>query len=1112
MVDIYMSEVIIARTWCRPHMDTMLATTKTMSPQTRTGLYFDPPLFDSSSLPPVGSSGHRAFKKHKVLPHPRNSSSNGKQPIAYTLQPQRHLTINTRVPSSSSSSQTSSPRSLKHQNRRVGGPALPPTPPAAHSRTSSSSQSIQPSSPTCIETPVQSVPSGIPGTPPNQRSPPTPDVTPPRQSQRPKVCRPSLVDRLPSKATTDSRSASFKTARENPDSSEDERSTLRPIVPSVSGRTSQSTVRQTVDAKQKKTQNVGLGLGLDSQESLTPRAKQEFITFDGEWGSGSEVEQEWDDNLNRNVMVRKRRAHPKINGAMGRKEVVEDVTVTPTNATKALRSLLQMHPSPQDSAAANRDKSWNAPSASESSMSSDVRRSSGMSSKSTVSTVVEAILVDATPQQRKTLRHVRGQTALRDPGSDLSPSSSTVNTIGLLNGTIQNPQLRRRRVEDARSESFASTATLNSLTSRKARREVWKNGGIPVVVIPDRKASAKAKKTPSLRSTSSRKSQRSNSMSSVPLSNHAKARDLTPYFDRPSRRSRTMSESDGSLPGDQRTMDYAPMIPMRRSSLSAPTSRNGSVAGSRAGSRSSSLTIESLKVHNTLLERQTKFPSPPKVTVERAPSVEQARANFKPGQLQPTAPSIESSHKDAPDVDHNGDPFFGKRLTTHNTPFSQASVETNGTHSAAEVSEAMAVNIYPHQNKSVLMVDHTNSLQREKSGDSGGTDATEKAGQVDKPNIATTDANAGSITPPQPKYSMDEVDSPLRNPRAPPDPPAIKLTPATPSGLTPATEKMKMLGNYFEENPGRRPSLVKRALSLRKSSGGSGNPGILSRTLSRTRNMRKDTAENAAMDKDKDVASGQYPVANEAPPDKARLHPFWKPSSSSQMNAEDEEDWVYDVPDEVDQIYRYPAIDNRSAPPRRSLSSRMKRTFAILPVESDEHYTVADARGPERRTIGRTRSGSLRVMRPHDSYSSLRWRRTSTDNEEDRPFTAPDRPGHRVWGVEKRTDLEGRRLFPGWQDKMEQYGLHGLQRRLSEHRRQKRTEALRQKISGPREVRDGVGEVIKRNSYKGPSYQAASPLTHHANDMGRARQLSGVERAPMVQAQVEKTKLGPVPL
>ncbi|ORY65421.1 uncharacterized protein BCR38DRAFT_341330 [Pseudomassariella vexata] len=1033
----------------------MLAPTETTSSTAQAGLYFDPLKFDRSSLPAVPSS-QRAFKKHKVLPHPRNN----KPYTTYEARPSGQLNAEPcAVPARPTL------RSSKPPLRRVRPPDPPPTPPT-HSRASSSSQSVLPPSPTYVESPAASAPSAagrLPSTPPNQRSPPTPDVTPPDPTRRPKAFRPVLADRIPSKATTaDSRADSFKTARETPGSSAEDL-TLR--LRASSGRTSQSTVRQSKDPKQNTTQ--GLGLRLESEENLTPRTKHEFVAFDGEWGSANDVEQEWDDNLMRNVTVRKRRNPPKGKGSNGRKhevvEVVEDVTITPTNATKALRSIpLQdrvetVDSSPTKELGDRGSKHWTALSTSESSISTNPKRSSGMSTKSTVSTIVEAILVDTPPQRLKTLRHVKKQTGLRDSRSDLSPSSSTTNSIGL-DENVRHPR-GRARFNVARSESLASSGTVSSLASRKARREVWKNGGIPVIVIPDRRTSMKSMATPSLRSTSSRRSQRSNSLSSVPLSSVSKAKekDLSLYLDRPSRRGRTLSESDGSLPGDQRTIDYPPMVPVRTSSLSAPTSRNtsraGSLAGSRTGSRSNSLTAESLTAHNAVQGQHKRLP-PPKVTVERVPS------------------SHRDAHDHRPLVDHNGDPFFGKRLTTHNTPFSIASVETNGTHSAAEVSEAMAVNIYPHQNKSVLMVDHTSSksgetnvLQRQRSA---GTDEMATTPVIDKPKIITSSPDGGPVTPPQPWFSMDEVDSPLRNPRAPPEPPAlavpppaIKFIPATPSGLTPAADKMKMLGNYFEETE-RRPSLVKRALSLRVSSDGSAQrPGFLLRTLSMSKNTHKDTSENSAVEKGKDAILTQYPTANDPPPDEARLHPFWRPTSSL-FDSQGDEDWVYDITDEGDRVYRYPPVDNRPSPPRRSLSQRMKNTFAILPVANDDHYTAADSYGPERRTIKRTKSGNLRVMRHQNSYSSMRWGRSASPSSlrhrsqsqamtgQGRPSTAPDRTGRRMSGVEKR-----------------QYGLQNLQRRLSEHRRQKRTDALRGKISGPREVRDGVGEVIKRKSYKG---------------------------------------------
>ncbi|KAH9900281.1 hypothetical protein F4778DRAFT_782386 [Xylariomycetidae sp. FL2044] len=1056
----------------------MLAPAETLPPSATTTLYFDP-LFDR---PTPSKPNRRAFKKHKVLPHPRNEPSPPRSHSRVLTEPLPVADATVACTLDSPASPDLSTSEAGHSNStKTLGPDPPPTPPALP-RTSSTTHSALPSTPTKIRgsglsAAANSMRTTIPGTPPPERTPPTPDVTPPQLERRPKAFRPPLADRFPSKVTSDSRTASFKTAREDPISSdEDDRPTPRP------SRAYPSTTRRVNETILRKPQNIGLGLGLESDDNLTPRTKQEFFIFDGEWvsspNSTGEVEQEWDFNLNRHVIVRKRGAKSKMDGRTD--EVVEDVIVTPTNATKALRSMplperIQTHPAISPLESTNKGPRRTAPSTSgSSSISTDVRRSSGMSSKSTVSTVVEAMLVENPPQRQKTLRHVRKQTALRDISYEVSPPSSTSTSVRVIDSAKRSQPPRR---EGARSESLASTNTVNSIASRKARREVWKNGGIPVVVIPERRASVKAAATPSLRSTSSHRSWRSNSLSSAPLSSYSKVKDFTPYFDRPSRRGRTMSESDGSLPGDQRTMDYPPVVPMRTSSLSAPTSRNGSRAGSRAGS----LTTESLKAHNKLLAQEIK-PQPPQVTVEPPRPVE-ATSNPNPvkeKQLE-SAHSVESHRDGLPDhkplVDQNGDPFFGKRLTTHNTPFSQASVETNGTHSAADISEAMAVNIYPHQNKSVLMVHHmskpvesVNALQRERSAQT--EDSVETAKVTGNPEITASGPDGGPVTPPQPQFSMDDVDSPLRNPRAPPVPPAIKFIPATPSGLTPAAEQEKMLGNYFGDIE-RRPSLVRRAFSLRKNSESSVPrvSGFISRTLSLSRTIRRDAAENPDLETKKGAVLHQYPTADDPPRDESKLHPFWQPAS--QFDSDGDEDGMY----EDDQVYRYPAIDNRPSPPkrRRSLSERMRRTFAILPIDSEEHYTTVDQRSPERRTIKRTPSGNLRVMKYRDSYSSLRWSRSYSrdSSHEGRPSTAPDRPPHRrVWGAEKRVDERGRRLFPSWQDKIEQYRPQNLQRRLSEHRRQKRTDALRQKISGPREVRDGVGEVIKRNSYKGPSYQS----------------------------------------
>ena len=115
-------------------------------------------------------------------------------------------------------------------------------------------------------------------------------------------------------------------------------------------------------------------------------------------------------------------------------------------------------------------------------------------------------------------------------------------------------------------------------------------------------------------------------------------------------------------------------------------------------------------------------------------------------------------------------------LGSQNTPFSLASVDTNGTNPV--VSEALAVQMYPHQNSSLLMIDH--STKPSESPDETQSEAEE---DLDVP-MPTDSSEDVPTTPPQPKFSLDDVDSPLRNPRAPPEPPnyppVINFIPATP--------------------------------------------------------------------------------------------------------------------------------------------------------------------------------------------------------------------------------------------------------------------------------------------------------------------------------------------
>ncbi|KAL8327959.1 hypothetical protein RB597_004001 [Gaeumannomyces tritici] len=1142
------------------------------------------------------------FKKRKLLPHPRPDSfpyrkgpyiaASGGAPLA--VAPLRDETT---AASRTSRSQSPRPRpaihQLSHRPKRVGtGPDMPPTPPA-HSRTSSSSHSAVPPSPTetpeasteQVQAPPAPSPPRTPTTPTNQRSPPTPEVTPPqlRVSKRPgpvPVRRPSGNDRILSRSTTASGPDSFMTAREtvSPTPEDDEgKSTMRPRASSIRT-SSQSTVRQAsgvngdeanvVDGdeeikpkkKKKKPKTIGLGLGLESSPesdatATPPRSKARFLSFDGEWGPGeNEVEKQWDDNLGRDVTVSKR--VPVVNGHTP--EIWEDNTVLPTSATEALRSMglperALAFPSPLESPAPNPFARAVLPL--QDSPEIAARRLSTMSCYSTASTNP-----DGTPRRQRTLRHVRKVDLLRDSMSELSQSSSAETTsVQLDEVSKRRPPLTNMHLSEMRHASYISTSTTNSISSRKARRDVCKNGGIPIVIVPERRSSLKSNsRTPSLRST--RSSRRSQSVGSAPLlSQLPKGKDLAPYFDRPSRRSRALSESDGSLPGDQRTIDYPPIVPRRTSSLSAPTSRNTSRAGS--------LTADSLKDLQALQtqaqtqpprqrpqEPKRKAPSPPGQPTDRAgppaetpaksvtPKVEIARdpAPIGPEVRIEPAPSVDSVDEGARlhpmhkvSVDHHGDPLFGRRLSAQQTPFSQHSVETNAT-SHAEVSEAMAVNIYPHQNTSVLMVDHSNKPSLSSSSTSStakemqprefmafdeapGPPAKVAPAMTGRPTIRTVDMDAAAVpaTPPQPTFSMDDVDSPLRNPRAPPQPPsrlqppAIEFIPATPSGLTPAQEKQAQLGNFYEalieRPPARRMSLVKRALSLRQSPSHGPTPprssssGFISRALSLSRgsSLRRENSRQRAASTGRGKSCTTMGPDDE-PADETRLHPFWRPSYAPDSDSESDSDGGVDLDDRT---YRYPPIDNRPRPPRRSLSQRMKHTFAILPIRDDyDHHDGFPAGGPPdspiRRTVRRTPSGNLRVVGRRASHDSVRRARTPRQEQRqlntrsgDRPSTAPDdgsgQPTRRRRNVEPVGGGDGttpprRRsllLFGGTSSgglagRLDGYSLQDLPRRLSERRREKRSRELRQKISSPREVRDGVHDVVRRNNYRDACTQA----------------------------------------
>ena len=386
------------------------------------------------------------------------------------------------------------------------------------------------------------------------------------------------------------------------------------------------------------------------------------------------------------------------------------------------------------------------------------------------------------------------------------------------------------------------------------------------------------------------------------------------------------------------------------------------------------------------------------------------------------------------------------------TPFSQTSYETAGT--TAEVSEALAVTIFPHQNRSVLVVEHRTSEENSPPALKP-VETSQPA-----PKMAVNGkATMGPITPPQPAHPMDAVDSPLRNPREPPEPPAIKFIPPTPAVLTPGQEEERQLGYDIDDRPAssdnkpkRSMSLMRRAFSNRRYSETSTQmPGLLKRTFSLSGGRRKDLVDGSTQtSKEQANPSTLYPSVADRPADAGKLHPFWRPAH------------FWDDLEDRDSLdgdeYGYPPVDNRPPPPKRTFSQKLKRTFAILPIE-DDHYDYQPY-ATDRRTMRRTASGNMRVVKQR-SNSSLR-----RDGNDRRVYTEDRRavsgPPEGTFGYGFKEGNGGRvATIPGLGLRVEYVGWSGVKNKLSERRREARSQKLRASISGPKGVQSGMDDVLR---------------------------------------------------
>ncbi|KAI4208287.1 MAG: hypothetical protein LQ346_000167 [Caloplaca aetnensis] len=201
----------------------------------------------------------------------------------------------------------------------------------------------------------------------------------------------------------------------------------------------------------------------------------------------------------------------------------------------------------------------------------------------------------------------------------------------------------------------------------------------------------------------------------------------------------------------------------------------------------------------------------------------------------------------SPDEGSNGDWSALRPRSSLVTPFSLRSARssTPGT----EVNEATAISIYPHTNKSILVVQHAprrNSQPAEHSA------------------IIASNAKfaipAGSVQPPFIHEPRRLLNSPLQNPRSPPQPPDFKIIPPTPANVTDVSSPDRQQPPPFEQAPKRRLSTrMKRAFSTKRYSDAVVSPITRSFSLSRRNTVTGARRASTGIDLERN------------------LHPLWRP-------------------------------------------------------------------------------------------------------------------------------------------------------------------------------------------------------------------------------------------
>ena len=780
---------------------------------------------------------YASLKAHKALPRRKQAPDNTSVDKGIRYRHTRSLSTQTKKEEISSWI-TNASQVVANPNQYL--PLTPPALPQDYSKeVSVKAKDVEPSISNDILAQRDSTQST---TPVNHQSPPTPDLTPPRSKFKPSTQTPPHTLRYPS-----SKADSFTTAREHFSSDDDNK--RRHTSPS------QLPCRQRGTSNLAIPRDVGLGLDLALEDEnkapmmQMPRIVPAPLVVEECWSSEPRVVN--DDPYLRQESAAVQEAVFKAKQYMPCKKVLAD-SWTGKSSPEDFQASLEKSLLPQGR---NERKKHGAIANSTEDLVERLTSLNGngqradcsdlpdinqrrLSQLSATSTVVEAMVLETPPRRRQRLRHSSKNPSLRAAGSSLSGSNRSS-----LVSTEAKPRLLHKK---ARITERGNRTSINSDSGVSTGLDLGQlpEDEISTSKVPERRSSLR----PATAEREIRPLRRSQNLDKNTLRPATAPDGSMGYHELAQHKPRAMS---ASVPSSRMTdyrgrrilREFHPAVPTRTSSLSAPTSKNAS--------RTTSLTSTSLHKHN----------------IQQSLKLDQHDRSLETSKERTASPH-------APEKRTSEDLLGGLRPSSMltRTPFSALSMQSS-TPGPIEVSEATAISIYPHNNKSLLVVQQTSSR--------GSEPARLKTSITENVRIA--------INPTEPlptlQVNPEQPSSPLRNPRKAPRTPAVMLIPPTPFSRTSTSDDASTARgrNSNRDIPSANGpfSRVKRALSARRYAETIVKP--LTRSLSLSRQNSLGGAGYRI--RQREATDDE----NEAPNSK-KLSPFWRPRGFWN-DLEDEADW-----------------------------------------------------------------------------------------------------------------------------------------------------------------------------------------------------------------------------